>query len=318
MRDYQWPDALRPQPHGEVEDPAREAALRAEIEGFFSGRYGVDAVLMPSGRAALHAILEFSGLGRGDTVFAPRWSSACVWDAIGRIANPTISFTPAPQAVLAVHKWGYLHRLRTPPAGLIIEDSVDSLIAGRQGLFPLGGQFELLSLPKLLASHAGGIVLTQRADFAAFVAGQRAERRALGVHQSRLKHRRVLGTLGEFESPELLEPLNRHVDIAGLEDIRARLKNFDTNAGVIHRRVDAVRSHLGADAIDTTAQRLPSVFPAPIARYRADQPDLYLERHFDAARCLDAEHYVVCRLLPLHFGVDDGTFEQLLHGLLPL
>lgn len=318
MRDDQWPAPIRPAPHREVLDPARESALRAEIEDFFGHRYGVGAVLLPSGRAAIHAILEFSGLGRGNSVFAPRWSSACVWDAIGRLANPAISFTPRPQAVLAVHKWGYRHRLSATYPGLIIEDSVDSVIVGRQALFPLGGKFEVLSLPKILGAHAGGIVLTRQAEFAGFVAGQREARRGLGVHQSRLKHRRVLGQLGEFESPELLEALNRHVDLAGLEDIHARLANLDINANVIRGRIDAVRRHLETTAVDSAAQRLPCVFPAPLTEFRADNPELYMERHFDAATCLDAEHYVRCLLLPLHFGIDDLTFEMRLRGLRPL
>lgn len=315
MLDTQWPDPARPEPHRLVDDPAREAALRAEIEGFFAERYDVGAVLVPSCRAAIHAILEYSDLGRGNAVFAPRWSSTCVWDAIGRIANPTLSFAPPPDAVLAVHKWGYVHGLAKPFRGLVIEDSVDSLITAASALFPTGGAFEVLSLPKLLAAHAGGIVLTQEAGFAGFVAGQRAERRALGVHQSRLKHARALGTLGEFESPELLEPLNRHIDAAGLEDIRARLANLERNASVIGPRLDAARRRLGKDAVPASPDRLPCLLPVPKSRYGASDAGAYMERRFNVSRTLDTEAFEVCRLLPLHFGVDDAAFGRLLGGL---
>jgi hypothetical protein len=113
----------------------------------------------------------------------------------------------------------------------------------------------------------------------------------------------------------LLEPLNRHIDIAGLEGIRARLGNLERNASVIAPRLDAVRRRLGKDAVAVSPDRLPCLLPAPKSRYGASDAGTYMERRFNVARKLDAETFEVCRLLPLHFGIDEATFGRLLGGL---
>ena len=133
-------------------------------------------------------ILQLHRIDRSHIMHAPQWCSYCVWALIGRYANPTVSFDGPPDAVLAVHRWSHVVRLSRPYAGLLVEDSVDTLFANADSLFPNGGAYEILSLPKIVSSYCGGIVLTRGADSAERLRRTRSDGGGLSGAQSELKY----------------------------------------------------------------------------------------------------------------------------------
>lgn len=315
--DYQWPSVSLPLAAGSATDSAEEVRATQRIEAFFSARHGVTATLLPSGRAAIAALLDFLGASRAHVVFAPRWSSHCVWDVIGRVANPTISFEPQPDFILAVHKWGYCSALATSHPGALIEDSADSLIRGKRGLFPLAGKFEIISLPKLIGSYAGGIVLSRDAAFHEFVSGGRERGRWLAEIQSALKRKRLEGGLLPGESDHALEALNRALCGPDLQDIERRLPGLDINATVISRRLPEVLARFAGVGPDPSNDRLPPLYPVPVRTHDSRMRGRVMIRHFDLLRTLDQPRYEPCWLVPLHFGVDESAFRGILESIVP-
>ena len=312
--DLQWPYGclLRPAAFSTRPDPGRERELYDAIESFFRHRLGGSVTLMPSGRAAIATLLDYLGAGRGSTVFAPRWSSSCVWSAIGRTANPTTSLRTPPDYAIAVHKWGY----RSAAAGLgkavVIEDSIDSVFLNGDDLFALGGRHEVVSLPKIMGAYCGGVVISRDAGFRRYALEQRRKGTRLGRSLSRLKHQRYLGREYGLEALDALELENRALDLNGLRHIAACLPQLERNATTIQRRLQRARAVLGRPAVLPTVGRLPVVLPLRESRYPAAGRAHLQLRHFNFSRRLDRDRFEKCWVLPLHFGVSDRFFDKAL------
>ena len=69
----------------------------------------------------------------------------------------------------------------------IIEDSVDSIILHKNDLFTNKGDFEIVSLPKIIGSISGGIIITKNKSFYEFAKKEQDQNRKLGQYQSRRK-----------------------------------------------------------------------------------------------------------------------------------
>lgn len=316
-RDLQWPSGclIRPAPFVRRPDPAQERELYAYIEDFFQRRLGAPVTLMPSGRAALAALLDHLGASRADLVFAPRWSSSCVWNAIGSVANPTTVLRPAPDYTLAVHKWGWRSAARGLHGSRVIEDSVDSVFLNGNDLFPLGGRYEIISLPKTIGSYCGGLVISLDASFRRAALAARRKGGPLGRQLSELKHRLYLGQLRSAPVLDTLELCNRTLDLNALRHISACLPLLDRNCETIARRLARLKTDFDAPATHTLRGRLPVVYPVRACRHSAGPRPLLQSRHFDFSRRLDLGHFEECWVLPLHFGVGDAEFERLLTSL---
>lgn len=340
-RDLQWPSAARlPKAFAARPAPVRVLDARTrEIEALFEARLGVHAVLTPSARAGLALIFRAHGIGRSRTVFSPRWVSHCVWDAIGRFANPTTSFEARPDVILAVHKWGTVSRLSRPAKALVIEDSVDTLFTSGESLFPNGGLYELLSLPKIVGSFCGGVVLTRDASaaerlrrlrgedriaFAAAPLGGAAgarDARGLAVHQAALKWKAARAARSgrpAFMEWEYLEFENVRLDASSLAHAADCVSRWDECAAVIRGRLDRVRREepRWAARCDADRGRLPPVLTIPCADEAAAARAGLAVRRFDERRLLDRPSYRPVMVLPLHFGVSDEEFDRLLRGAL--
>ena len=67
----------------------------------------------------------------------------------------------------------------------IIEDSVDSIILHKNDLFTNKGDLD--SLPKIIGSISGGIIITKNKSFYEFAKKEQDQNRKLGQYQSRRK-----------------------------------------------------------------------------------------------------------------------------------
>lgn len=316
-RDVQWPSGclLRPAPFVGRSDPAREHDIYVHVENFFRRRLGAPVTLMPSGRAALAALLDHLGASRADLAFAPRWSSSCVWNTIGRVANPTTVLHPAPAYTLAVHKWGWRSAARGLRGSCVIEDSVDSVFLDGRDLFPLGGRYEIISLPKTIGSYSGGLVVSDDACFRRAALAARRRGAPLGRQLSEVKHRLYVGKLRNAPMLDALEPGNRSLDLNALRHIAACLPLLDRNGATIARRLAQLEADFDAPPLRTLRGRLPAVYPVRASRYSAGPHPILQSRHFDFSRRLDLGRFEKCWVLPLHFGVSDAEFERALASL---
>ena len=320
--DYQWPSASVGKRF--VNPPAssgRLAAAARTVERFFERRLKVHAVLVPSARAGLTMLIHLHGLNRRHTVFAPKWSAACIWGSIGRLTNPSSSGPLDADMVIAVHKWGQVTRAHPRRRAILLEDSADSALTSNATMFPNGGAFELVSLPKIIGSIAGGMILTRDPDAAAELRSLRRNGSPLARYQTYLKY---LGASGlrprgyEHQSYHDLEAVNPGLDAYALSHIRARLESYDTNVAVIADRLSFLRRDGWIDRyVPRTADcgRLPPVLPVPCKAAPHARASRLMVRHFDFRRDTMRPAFEKAFLLPLHADVSDAAFARLYRDL---
>lgn len=121
-------------------------------------------VLFSSGRSALLTALQLLQCTRNEPVGVFPYASHCVLDAVARIATPVPEEQGKDVSVI-YHQWSYVQQR----AGLnvVIEDCADTLCVPGAPLFPLGGSFELWSLPKIVGTTSGGVLWCRSEDEAA-------------------------------------------------------------------------------------------------------------------------------------------------------
>lgn len=311
--DYQWPSfAVLPK---RFDRDAQSVSRRAvnHIESAFSTRAGADAVLLSSGRAAIAMVLDFLNVGRAQTVFAPRYSSFCLWDVIGRRANPSSSLSVRADVVLAVHKWGRVEKLKSPERhGLVIEDSVDSIFEERAEYFPNSGVCEIVSLPKVMGTYYGAIVITRDSALAENLRDRRKRNRELARHQANLRFAEATGKkIGPYEAWANMESRNTALDASGVDAILKCLPELERNADLIRARMEIVRATLGDSGFSMESGRLPPVLSFVLAGKGFLDPEIMI-RSRNYSPFLDEPAYKPSAILPLHFGVSDPKFMRLL------
>ena len=113
-------------------------------------------VLFSSGRSALVAVLKFLGYSRSDHIGVFPYASYCVLESIARVATPSKA-SIYHDANIIYHQWGY-SQIYPYAYNPIIEDSVDTLVRPSTELFVANSNYEIWSLPKIIASVGGGVL----------------------------------------------------------------------------------------------------------------------------------------------------------------
>jgi putative PLP-dependent aminotransferase (TIGR04422 family) len=314
LKDYQWPSIKKLSEFTSNTNLSDCKKLTSQIESELFRLYKHPLVLLPSARAGLASILEFLNISKQHSVFAPKYSSHCIWDVLGRVTNPTTRMDVDIDVVLAVHKWGFNITSAHSNYPCLIEDSVDSLSCP-EALFQLSGQFELFSLPKLIGSYSGGVVLSKNIDYLDWIKEIRFNNIELITNQSYLKHRAAMGVVESMLLPEHNEALNRGLDESALKHIVHCLPNFKINQKIIRDRIRQLNDYFQVELIPYDIKRLPCVFPVNTKVFKCNQPEIFMLRHFDYARRLENSTYAPCWLLPLHFGIKDKIFFKMLRNL---
>jgi putative PLP-dependent aminotransferase (TIGR04422 family) len=273
------------------------------------------SVAFSSARAALNAALGVMGLGRGDCVHAPLYSSHCVLESIARVATPTPDAIGAyaVSAQLLVHQWGFVHTSNCTPARGIIEDSVDTLFVPGTPLFASGGRFVLISFPKIVGSFGGGLICCNSdADLEAM-----RERRALREHTVEAQFR---ARLAAADDAWQLETWSGRESSAGAPaapvcaDIVERLRRYDQFVTRVRSNIETAASI--AQLVPARAShRMPSNIVvsanAAIALVAERLGFTSGVRHFRIN--LDARSNVADAVLPIpvHYQVPAPLLEQL-------
>ena len=303
MIDYQWPNPLKG-------NRSSNFFSQSEIEFFFKEIFKKDVILVPSGRAALSIILNFYNISRKDKVYAPLWTSHCVWDVITRIANPSTVLNEDNDVVIAVHKWGEVEKIdkQEIKKSIIIEDSVDSIIEDNCSLFPNDGQFEIFSLPKIIGSFTGGLIVVKNTEDYIKIKSTISENLEFAKYQSRLRYGSSFGENEVYASWSDLEYKNTGLDEIALRSISENLENYLINSTVIKERITKVSERF--DEFKISFKRLPPVLTFDIERYKVNEDSNFMIRN----RKINGEYKKVY-LLPVHFGVNDTLFEKLFDSI---
>lgn len=277
---------------------------------------GVPVLVLPSGRAAIALMLKYLRAGRGDAIAAPRWSSSCVWSILGRFGCPTLGLQGQPFAALVVHKYGYVETCVAKGIH-ILEDSCDSLLDPK-ALFPNGGLAEIVSLPKILGTYAGGLLFLRDAQVAEELRCLTQTFTSFDAEQGRL---RWLDSDPEYVGAPTWDHLEfQHFcpDGATLASILAGLSEWDDRARIVQSRLELLMAQrpdlweLGP--FRPAPGRLPCVFPLPSERLSQAPKELIL-RHMNVSGRMDTEDFRPMVLLPLHREFPEDQFLGWLNGM---
>lgn len=315
--DYQWPSFKPNLLLNKSESFVHRPDLILQIEDFFAKKYGCHALLFPSARSGLSALMLFLKINRSDVIFTSKWASKCVFDVIGSFSNPSVVMTEEVNKILLIHKWGKIYkssRQHFSPE-CIIEDSVDSFIVDPKTLFANKGKYEVLSLPKLIGGNCGGIILTHDNGFKQFTKNLQGQNIELARWQSRLKNKEI------DQNTEFLHPSDNELQNFSLieKDLHALIKQLDIWENcqkIIIQRLESIKNKIPLnDLIHNPVQRVGPVLPLAVSKYNFKNIKGMMVRNFSFESEVSELKFVPCWLMPLHFGVDDKTFDQLLAGL---
>lgn len=278
----------------------------ATIEGFFEDLYPqAYAVLMPSGRAALHIIIQQLELSRANHVYIPAFASHCVINAVGFLATPCPDFTAKTDASIVFHQWGFPQKSTRPD--VIIEDSVDSLIPAGGAIFPNDGRFEILSLPKIFGCLTGGIILCQRNDDAQKLKAMRDQRQELKSSHFML---RVLSQKWPhlYQYWNTVEPLNGYLSPAARRNIFKHVKNIDRIITDRQEKLDMINATSLKTVVGLPKGRFPSCYP--VRMKNPDQIPLMFPKNSIRHFPLSEQRLAKVLPIPLHHQISLSTLKQ--------
>jgi hypothetical protein len=313
----QWPEIR-------IESTFAPIKTRREIESAISERYGCRAIVFSSGRAALRTLALAMDICRDHEILIPEWSSHCLYNSLGEMGTPTIR-SPNPHMILLNHKWGIPHQLgdRLADHPRVVEDSVDSIIVDRLGLFRENGVCEIVSLSKIMAMPGGAIAFFANcslADRVARVIEDNDDRSLCQDHWERKKafFSRPPGAKKGWEY-DALEPFITGVHPELLGWVADFVQEIDLLIERTHIRFDRAMKVIGhkiplLGKIKMPSSRLPTVIPIPrsMLSQEADQQfaNVFQIRYFDLNRNASNPDFQPCFAFPLHIGVSSGDFER--------
>jgi putative PLP-dependent aminotransferase (TIGR04422 family) len=308
--DYQWPSNILPVP-ARASGTRKAARLKEELEDRFTRMLGADSLVLPSGRAALSLALKLSNTERRHVVFAPRFSSHCVWNVVGRYGNPVINFADPPDVTIAVHKFGIPHCFDTRRDTLVIEDSCDSIVLGREACFPNTGEVEIFSLPKIMGAYGGGVLACRTAEIAASARRLIAMATPLiGDSQGLLRWKMATGDRSAYNLWDANEYDNFHPDETLLTQLLDHFDKIEVNRRTIESRLRAIEQLAGQLVFSRAASAASTRLPPVLSSARLAESTTLMMRHINEAGLLDQPRFVKHGLVPLHFGVSDEFFQR--------
>ena len=296
-------------------DPSLEKINK--IETFFKKKYKSKfAILFPSGRAAINQILIFKGINRSKIVNVPLWTSSCLLHALTAITNVTVKNTKA-DSLIIVHKWGITYKIKKSISlkkSLIIEDSADSFPRKSYRPFENNSNYEMISLPKLLGSFCGGIILTNNQNFYTYAKTLQIKNKTLANKQSL---RKFISAFKDNKNADwrFYESLNHSLDYNSVENIYGCLPNYKINLRTIIRREKLIKTHFKNIFTDKKRVGPCIIFDGK----KFDQFKSLLEKkHFDVNKNVVKENFKKCFIFPIHFGIPENSFKNLFNSLIKI
>lgn len=308
VKDYQWPSffiSLKQKYLINLEKNDSSQLIN-KLENYFEKYYGYKIILFPSARAGIASILRFLKIDRTNEVFVNRWVSHCIFNTVGRYTNITTIFKK-PDVALAVHKWGIKQIITKNKKLKIIEDSVDTILLKKNDLFPNNGDFEIVSLPKIIGSISGGIIITKDTNFYKFAKKEQVQNKNLGEYQSRRKFDDV-NKKKSFNTWLYHESTNTYLEHNALLNISKCLKNFQINKNIISERQRYFKKKFNMLAFKL--DRLGPVIPIDYSLIKNHKlmNEHFLLRHIHKNR-YEIENFKKVYLLPVHFKITVKKFK---------
>tara|TARA_B100000963_G_C22587553_1_gene653864 strand:+ start:531 stop:1517 length:987 start_codon:yes stop_codon:yes gene_type:complete len=311
IRDYQWPSSFIK--HKKYVNKISQKENKKKliiIENFFKKKlYFNNVFLFPSARACIATVLRYLKFNRSKQVYVNKWVSHCIFNTVGAYTNINNTFSN-PDMIITVHKWGKIQKFKKTNDIKIIEDSVDSIIIKKDSLFVNNGDFEIFSLPKIIGSISGGIILSRDKKFKDFCVVEQKKNKPLGFYQSFQKFAEF-SKIKSFNTWLYHESWNTYLDANALDDIISCLDNYDLNKKLITGRLKILKQRF--KFLVNGYERLGPVVPIPL-RHVSNKKLMnkyFLIKHINSNENFDSQFEKVY-IIPIHFKISEKFFHKYL------
>lgn len=271
------------------------------IENFFNKKYNSKyCALLPSARSGILQLLIFKKFDKTKIVQVPLWSSNCLYETLGSIANLSCVNTNA-HANILVHHFGLSFKINKSK-NLIIDDSCDSLPTEKFEPYKASNSLEIISLPKIIGSFGGGIALTKNKNFYKFLKFNQFLNIKHSHIQSYKKFKCMLKNYNNYDW-HFNETKNFSLDYNLVENIFQNLDFFEINLKTIHSRKEIFYEY------DNFRDKY-RLGPCLILKNKKKHNSLLKTYHINASRIFGKGKYNKFLVLPIHFSVDQNWIEE--------
>ena len=320
---FQWPepancifDKSNPVYYHYKKNKIKPSSIKIKkIENFFKKKYRSKyALLFPSGRAAINSILKYHQIDRSKITNVPLWTSSCLLHALTSITNVSVK-NKNTHCKIIVHKWGNTFKLKEKikKNQLLIDDSADCFPNKKFRPFENNSNFEILSLPKLIGSFGGGIILTNKKKF--YTNSKKNPKKKYNFFAKKQSKRKFISSFINKDNLDwrYYESFNISMDFNSVENIYQCLPNYDLNKNIILRRTKLVKRHF--KNILNDEKRIGPCLIFNLKKYNKFKKLLEI-KNFDFSQIAFKEEYDKCLILPIHFGIPEKVFSLKLKKLL--
>ncbi len=306
IKDYQWPSSFLENKKYLKKKQSNNIIKLSTIENFFKKQFFEQNVfLFPSARSCIALIIRYLKLNRSNEVFVNKWVSHCIFNTVGAYSNITTDYNK-PDLSILVHKWGVIQKLKKNNKKKIIEDSVDSIILNKKSFFMNKGDFEIFSLPKIIGSVSGGLVVSKDKNFFKFCRNEQKKNKNLGIYQSKEKFKDT-SIKRNFSTWLYHESWNTYMDSASLDNIISCLQNFKKNKEIILKRNKLISKNFKLGNLNTDRIGPVTIIPFNKVKNFKKLEKYLLIKHINKDK-YSLNSFKKVFILPIHFKVTDKKF----------
>ncbi len=309
---FQWPNIYIKPKKFYNEKKSKKIFLKKKIEKYFLDIYKHQNIVVPSARAGISLIIKYLKLERENEIFVNKWSTRCVLDTISSFSNPTTNIKSA-NAFIINHTWGDEKKLNLKKKK-IIEDSADSIHLSPKSFFINDSKFEVISLPKIIGTYAGGVIFFKDKKFKNFIKEIKFDHK-LSLNQSKLKFKFSQTFQEKYAHWQFFEHKNFDVDYNTLHHIDLNLENLSKNKNIISERQNIIRKKL--DINFKNKSRLGPVVCLDVRKFKMKSKNVQLPiYHVNFSSRAQNTHFLRSFILPLHIGISDAKFDKIINNII--
>jgi putative PLP-dependent aminotransferase (TIGR04422 family) len=284
-----------------------------EIENHFKKLTGHPVLLFSSARNALYSLTEALELNRKNEIYIPPYSALCLYECFGRSLNISTHLLNQ-EIVLVNHKWGTIQKSTCDLVNqFVIEDSCDAYLTPGSDLFPNGGQVQLVSLPKILGTISGGLLLFKSQDDPLYVRLRDIQKSQNPSSRLILKkwvyYKSKMRFQGDWEQLEFKQKGINWLESLLLLNV---LPEYAKNLRTVDERLKAISKLVGARLNQSSYSGPVAILKTENGRLDEDlqfSESIIRKYHLDLSFMNgEKKQYSEVLIFPIHLGVSDSVF----------
>ena len=268
-------------------------------------------VFLSSGRSSIVSCFKSLNFKRFDKIGYAPYANACIFRTLGEVSTPVPSNINGTslKGQLIYHQWGYVQK--TKLKSIIVEDSIDSLIVDKKGLFPNDGRYEIVSLSKLLRLPYGAIVFCKNKLLKDKLVNVRNNNKSISSIQFYLKIMSKYSSIAK-KYWHHLETLNSYPGNKLNDLIIKRIENYDNLIDDRNKKLELIKKFV---TIKISNHRLPIIVPLDINKKKIDKIKKMKKffnyyRHYNINENSNDWKLKKFFPLPIHQDIDISTIKK--------